>query len=171
MAAPNGRVFVAGLLSMVLPGLRQLYVGARRRGLVLLGVTAAALLGLLLLVGEASVASIDRRLVAVVLSVNLGLLGLRLFAVLDVWRGSAVGLAALAALTAAPHVAAGWVTVRGYDVLESVFADEEPGDVLGGKLFLKVPLPRWVAKDAWEVALVEQLGPGEARALEASFTT
>ena len=28
--------------------------------------------------------------------------------------------------TAAPHVAAGYLTVRGYSVLESVFADEEP---------------------------------------------
>ena len=39
----------------------------------------------------------------------------------------------MVALTAAPHVAAGYVAVRGYDVLDSVFADEEPGDVLASR--------------------------------------
>jgi LCP family protein required for cell wall assembly len=39
-----------------------------------------------------------------------------------------------------PHVAAAYVAVRGYGVLESVFADEEPTDVLGdSSLFLAFP--------------------------------
>jgi LCP family protein required for cell wall assembly len=161
-------VVVASILSMLLPGTGQLYQGARRRGLALLGLTAVALLALLTLAGRAPL-SVDRTLVAAVLAANLALLALRLFAVLDVWRGGVLGLAVLATLTAAPHVAAGWVTVRSYDVLESVFAEEEPSDVLHRSLLLGgIPLPRWVARDTWELALVERLGPGEAAPLERS---
>ena len=160
-------MLVASILSMLLPGAGQIYVGARRRGVVLLGLTAVALLVLLALAGWAPL-SVDRTLVAAVLVADLALLALRLFAVLDVWRGGVAGLVLLAALTAAPHVAAGWVTVRSYDVLESVFADEEPTDVLHQGLFASssIPLPRWVASDGWDVALVEQLGPGEVAPLE-----
>ena len=166
MASPSRRL-AAGFLSMLLPGAGQLFLGARRRGLVLLGLTAVALLALLALAGWAPL-TVDRTLVAAVLAADLALLALRLFAVLDVWRGGIAGIAALAALTAVPHVAAGYVTVRSYDVLESVFADEEPTDVLHRELLLArtVPLPRWVARDAWEVALVERLGPGEIAPLE-----
>ncbi len=165
-----GRI-VASVFSMLLPGAGQLYVGERRRGLVLLGATALVLLGLIVLAGQAQFASVDRRLVAVLLAVDLTLLALRLFAVLDVWRGSAVGVAVLVALTAAPHVAAGWVTVRGYSVLEEVFADTEPCGTAcdRGAVLLSqdvVPLPAWVPKDAWEVALVERLGPGEVAPLD-----
>jgi LCP family protein required for cell wall assembly len=174
MAEPTGRRFVAGLLSLALPGLGQLYVGARRRGLVLLGITAA---GLLLLLAASSVDwvwGIDRKLVALLLALDLLLLAFRLFAVADAARGTwAIGFTALLALTALPHVAAGWVTVRGYDVLENVFADEEPcgtacdrGAVLLSQVV--VPLPEWVPKDAWEWALVERLGPGEVAPLERS---
>jgi LCP family protein required for cell wall assembly len=161
---------VASVLSMVVPGAGQLYVGSARRGLVLLGLTAALVGAVLALAASASLA-VDRELVAVVLGANLALLGLRLFAVLDVWRGGLLGIVLLAALTAAPHVWAGYVTVRGYDVLTTVFADEEPcgtacdrGDVL---LAARPQLPGWVPKDPWEWALVERLGPGEVAPLEA----
>jgi LCP family protein required for cell wall assembly len=170
MASPARRL-VAGLLSMLLPGAGQLYVGARRRGLVLLGLTSALVLLLLIAAAWAGQPGIDHRLLAVLLALDLALLAFRLFAVLDASRGAwATGLAALAALTAAPHVAAGWVTLRSYDVLESVFADEEPTDVLHRDLFLArtIPLPRWVARDSWEVGLVERLGPGEIAPLERS---
>ena len=174
MAEPTGRRFVAGLLSMLLPGLGQLFVGARRRGLILLAASGLALTGLAALVaGAGGSFGIDRKLVAAVLVADAALLALRLFAVLDASRGGwALGLAVLAALTAAPHVAAGWVTVRSYDVLDSVFADEEPcgtacdrGDVLLSHRV--VPLPERVPKDAWEWALVERLGPGEIAPLRA----
>jgi LCP family protein required for cell wall assembly len=173
MLAPASRRFAAGVLSMLVPGTGQLYLGAKRRGLVLLGVTAVFLVFLLIVADRAQLASIDRRLVAAVLAVDVALLGLRLFAVVDASRGGwAVGLAVLVALTAAPHVAAAWITVRSYDVLESVFADEEPcgtacdrGTVLLSHVV--VPLPAWVPKDAWEWALVERLGPGEVAPLEA----
>ena len=176
MAAPTGRGLLAGFLSMLVPGAGQLYAGARRRGLVLLGLTGAALLGLLALTSWLAADhlwGVDRRLVAAVLAVDLALLGLRLFAVVDASRGGwAVGLAVLVALTAAPHVAAAWVTVRSYDVLDSVFADEEPCGTAcdrGSVLLAHVvrPLPEWVPKDAWEWALVERLGPGEVAPLEA----
>jgi len=70
-------------------------------------------------------------------------------------------------------VAAGWVTVRSYGVLESVFADVEPCGTAcdRGAVLLAhyvVPLPQWVPKDAWEWALVERLGPGEVAPLERS---
>ena len=160
---------MASLLSLLLPGAGQLYAGARRRGVVLLGLTAAVLLGAVALAAAWPTGVVDRRLVAVVLSVDLALLAVRLFAVVDAWRGGAIGLAALATLTAAPHVAAGYVTVRSYSVLERVFAAEEPEDRLGGQgLFLSVPLPRYVAPDTWELALVERLGPGEVAPLERS---
>ena len=160
---------MASLLSLLLPGAGQLYAGARRRGIVLLGVTTALLVGAVALAAAWPAGVVDRRLVAVVLSVDLALLAVRLFAVVDVWRGGAIGLAALAALTAAPHLAAGYVTVRSYSVLERVFAAEEPEDRLGGQgLFLTVPLPRYVAPDTWELALVERLGPGEVAPLERS---
>ena len=161
---------------MVLPGAGQLYVGARRRGFILLGVTGVALLAALVLgswISVDAVWGVDRRLVATILAVDLALLAFRLFAVVDVSRGSwAAGLAVLVVLTAAPHVAAGYLTVRGYSVLENVFADEEPcgtacdrGNVLLSHVV--VPLPQWVPKDAWELALVERLGPGEVAPLEA----
>jgi LCP family protein required for cell wall assembly len=173
MLAPASHRFAAGVLSMLVPGTGQLYLGAKRRGLVLLGLTAVFLVFLLVVVDRAQLGSIDRRLVAAVLAVDVALLGLRLFAVVDASRGGwAVGLAVLVALTAAPHVAAAWITVRSYDVLESVFADEEPcgtacdrGTVLLSHVV--VPLPAWVPKDAWEWALVERLGPGEVAPLEA----
>ena len=155
---------------MLLPGAGQLYAGARRRGLVLLALTAATLLGLLLLASRLSV-DVDARIVALALGVNATLLALRLFAVVDVWRGGVAGLVLLAALTAAPHVWAGWVTVRGYDVLTTVFADEEPCGTAcdrGGVLLVAPPqLPEWVPKDPWEWALVERLGPGEVAPLRA----
>jgi len=166
----RGRV-VASVLSLLLPGAGQLYAGARRRGLVLLGVTALLAIGVVALASVWPNDVVDRRLVALLLAVDLALLALRLFAVLDVWRGGAVGLTALAALTAAPHLAAGYVTVRGYSVLENVFADEEPDDVMRdrGLIFTALPpLPRYVAPDSWELALVERLGPGEALPLDRS---
>ena len=163
MVATARRRVVAGLLSMLVPGLGQLYLGARRRGLILLGGAALAVLDVLGLAAWWSIDVVDGRLVAGLLALDLTLLALRLFAVADAWRGGITVLALLAALTAAPHVAAGWMTVRGYAVLEEVFADEEPGNVLRGKeLFLEPPLPRWVAKDAWDVTLVERLATRES---------
>jgi LCP family protein required for cell wall assembly len=171
---------VAGLLSMLLPGAGQLYDGARRRGLVLIGLSVLALGVLLALAAAGAFSGLDRRLVAAVLAIDVGLLALRLYAVVDAWRGGRalhvhVALVALAALTTAPHIAAGYVTVRSYSVLERVFADDEPRDVLpaNGGLFLARrefdALPaRYPLLDPWEHVLARRLGPGEARPLAGS---
>ncbi|MBA2463135.1 MAG: LCP family protein [Actinobacteria bacterium] len=177
MAAPRHTPVLAAFLSMLLPGLGQLALGARRRGALLLGISALLLLALL---GAAAwlpgSLSIDRRLVASLVALDLAVLALRLFAVLDAGRtgrapATRVAVAAIAAVTVMPHVALGYVAVRGYDVLETVFADEEPGDVLTARgLFLarEPVLPRFVGRDTWELSLAERLGPGEARPLERS---
>ena len=171
MAAPRRGPIVAGLLSLAVPGAGQILVGRRRLGLALLAASVLAALAVVALVSWWQPA-IDRRLVAAVLTVDVALLALRGYAVVDALRGGrAAILVVLVALTAAPHVAAAYLTVRSYGVLERVFADEEPKDVLGGNgLFLEhtVPLPRFVPKDAWELALVERLGPGEVAPLEQS---
>jgi len=149
------RPLTAGFLSMLLPGAGQLYLGLRRRGALLLGL--AALAGVLLLAVAAArpdevVGSLDRRVLAWFLVADAALLALRIFAVVDAWQAGTArrttllaGLAALVALTAAPHVAAGWVAVRGYGVLDAVFADAEPADVLpasGGVLLAAPPAQR-----------------------------
>jgi LCP family protein required for cell wall assembly len=175
MAAPPRRGLVAGLLSLLVPGAGQLYAGSRRLGIVLLGLTAGWLVALAgLALSADAVWGVDRKVLALLLAVDLLLLGVRVFAVVDASRGGwAVGVAALVALTSAPHVAAAWMTVRSYRVLENVFADEEPcgtacdrGAVLLSHVV--VPLPESVPKDAWEWALVERLGPGEVAPLENS---
>jgi LCP family protein required for cell wall assembly len=168
MARWTWKRVTAGFLSMLVPGAGQVYAGARRRGAVLLAVSAAltVVLVALLVARPLGLAAsvVDRRVVAAILLANLALLGFRLFAVVDAWRlgraaasGLAIaGLAVVAAATAAPHVAAGYVTVRGYDVLDTVFADEEPRDVLGGgALFISArpvrPLP--VPRRPWPLGI------------------
>jgi LCP family protein required for cell wall assembly len=133
---------VAASLSLLVPGAGQLYAGARRRGFVLLGIAAALCLGVLAVLATGplglALSLLGRPLLAAVLIANLGFLALRVFAVVDAWRVSArvttgagaVALAALAALATAPHIAVGYAAVRGYSTLETVFADEEPRDVL-----------------------------------------
>ena len=54
-----------------------------------------------------------------------------MFAVVDAGRSAApLFVAALVVLTVAPHAAAGYLAVRSYTVLDRVFANEEPRDVL-----------------------------------------
>ena len=146
----RGRV-VAALLSMLVPGAGQIYRGARRPGLLLLGVTAFLAVGAVALVAarpEGVTATLTGgRALGALLVANLALLAFRLFALVDAWRrglgvASGLAVAALAVLvgvTALPHVAAGYVTVRGYGVLESVFAEEEPRDVLPSRGLFLVP--------------------------------
>ncbi|MBA2476189.1 MAG: hypothetical protein H0V40_09585, partial [Actinobacteria bacterium] len=144
---------LAGLLSLLLPGAGQVYAGARRRGLVLVAVTvglgaAASLLLVTRPLGLAASAG-GRRVIAALLLADVALLAFRLFAIVDAWRRpgrpsrpASLALFALATVAALPHVAAGYVAVRGYGVLESVFADEEPRDVLPARgLFLVPPVP------------------------------
>jgi LCP family protein required for cell wall assembly len=139
-----GRRVTAGLLSLALPGAGQLYLGARTRAASLLaasgalGVAAAALV--LLRPVDLLDAAVRRETLLALLAVNVAVLALRLFAVVDAWRLAGVrraaGVPALAALgllmavTAAPHLATAYYAIRGYDALDAVFADEQPRDVL-----------------------------------------
>src|SRR3954465_7564546 len=114
---------------VLVPGLGQFILGAYRRALVLLGVTGA--------IGLASAAVVrahpsrDTPLLVSILVLDLALLGLRVFAVVDAGRSTAPAfVAALVVLTVAPHAAAGYLAVRSYTVLDRVFASEEPRDVL-----------------------------------------
>src|SRR5215210_2353990 len=127
---------------MLVPGLGQLFVGAYRRAVVLLGLTA--------LVAAAAVTvalahpALDLRLLVTILTLDAALLCLRLFAVVDAGRAAApVFVAAVLLLTAAPHAAAGYLAVRSYTVLDHVFAREEPRDVLpsNGVFLSDAPAP------------------------------
>jgi polyisoprenyl-teichoic acid--peptidoglycan teichoic acid transferase len=133
---------VAGVLSVLLPGAGHLYAGARRRGLVLLCLSAALLGTAVALVAVRPVgleAVLDTRALGVLLALNAVVFAFRLFAVVDSWRAvpgpapaaAVTLLAAFGMLAAVPHLAVGYVTVRGYVVLDSVFADEEPADAPG----------------------------------------
>lgn len=53
-----------------------------------------------------------------------------------------ISLVVLAFLTAAPHALLGWGTYLTYDTIETVFADEEPGDVLSPEV-LAASLSVW----------------------------
>ena len=150
MGGRSGKALLAAALSLVVPGAGQLYLGERRRALVLFALFAACCAAALVVVGvgrELALSSVGRTLLVVLLLADAAVLGLRLFAILDAGRGAiasrvaAVALVVLAAAAAVPHVAAAYVAVRGYSVLDAVFASEEPKDVLGhGQLLLAGPL-------------------------------
>jgi LCP family protein required for cell wall assembly len=171
----TARRLVAGLLSMLVPGAGQLYRGARRRGFILCGLSAVLLVGMLVLPPWHSFAAIDRELLAFLLALNVALLAFRVYAVVDAWAAGRalhvhVLLVALVALTAAPHVAAAYVTVRSYTVLERVFADAEPNDVLAsnGVFLVRRGPAHYPLRDPWEHVLSRRLAPGEARPLSES---
>jgi LCP family protein required for cell wall assembly len=150
MGGRSGKALLAAALSLVVPGAGQLYLGERRRALVLFALFAACCAAALVVVGigrELALSSVGRTLLVVLLLADAAVLALRLFAILDAGRGAiasrvaAVALAVLAIAAAAPHLAAAYVAVRGYSVLDAVFASEEPKDVLGGgPLLLAGPL-------------------------------
>jgi polyisoprenyl-teichoic acid--peptidoglycan teichoic acid transferase len=141
MSGRTGKPLAAAALSLLVPGGGQLYRGERRRAgtmfavwaLVSVAATAAVL---------AALSAVGPALLIALLVGNAAVLAVRVFAILDASRGAAsrlaaVALAGLLGIAAAPHVAAGYVAVRGYGVLDSVFAEDEPVDVLGtGGLFL-----------------------------------
>ena len=148
MSERSRQALVGAVLSALVPGIGQLYMGARRRGFVLLGIW-------IVLCGAALAAvtrpetflflDIGPWLLAAVLAANVAVGAYRVLALLDAGRSAAsragvATLAALSALAVAPHVALGYATVRGYSVLDDVFADSEPGDVFGSRgIFLVVP--------------------------------
>jgi LCP family protein required for cell wall assembly len=146
---PRGRALLAALLSCLLPGAGQLYLGYRRRGVAMLVVTVLCLavaVGLWRQPTAVSEMLVQPRALLALLVADLGLLVFRIVAVLDAyllatrerrpapaypgsrrWRqGAAVGLAAVVALTAFPHGAAAYYDLQAYDLLTSVFSGEDP---------------------------------------------
>ena len=148
MSGRSRQALVGAALSALVPGVGQLYVGAYRRGLVLLGIWVALCAATFaVLARPESLLSLEvgPALLVAVLLVNLAIGGYRVFVLVDAGRGAAsrasvATIVVLAALVALPHVALGYVAVRGYTVLDTVFADEEPGDVLSANgIFIVVP--------------------------------
>ncbi len=168
------RAFVAGALSALVPGMGQLYAGAGRRGLLMLALTlalcaaglGAALQGTISLLRLA----VQPSVLLALLAVDALLLAFRAHCTLDAYRGArrervaagrrqgpasarALVVLVLLAFVAAPHVYAAYLDWRSYDVLTSVFADEEPDDVgLSG-------VPEWAAPHLDTSASVEDPEP------------
>ena len=153
------RPFLSGLLSVVLPGTGQLYAGRPRRGLAILLLAVSAVAAAAWYAGPHAAALADE---LVSLDVLLGLLVvngviflLRFWIVADAYgiaarkrrralgRSSAfvagMSLVALAFLTAVPHAVLGWGTYLAYDTIETVFAKEEPTDVLSEAFLTATP--------------------------------
>jgi LCP family protein required for cell wall assembly len=134
---------------MIIPGAGQAFAGAWRRGLVLFALFAFGAMPVLVVAAvpvRTAAWLLEGRLLPAALAVNIFLLALRLFAALDAWRigplaksvPALTAAGAIAVLTATPHVAAGYVTVRSEVTLQRVFADEEPSDVLPARgVFLR----------------------------------
>jgi polyisoprenyl-teichoic acid--peptidoglycan teichoic acid transferase len=147
---PRGRSrrpLIAALLSCLVPGAGQLYLGHRRRGTLMLTVTVLCLaVGVGFWTEPAAVSRmlVQPRALLALLVADLGLLGFRVVAVLDAYllatrtgrrgprasggwrRGTAAGLAAIVLVTAAPHAAAGLYGLQAYDLLTSVFSGQDP---------------------------------------------
>jgi polyisoprenyl-teichoic acid--peptidoglycan teichoic acid transferase len=143
------RALIAALLSAILPGAGQLYLGRRRRGwLMLLIVALLAVAALVLwLRGPGDLLDLLLRPTVLIglLAADGALLVLRLLCVGDAYRlgrvavgrargrlagrlGAFAAMTAIVAVTAAPHAAAGYYDLQAHSLLTTVFA-EEPTEV------------------------------------------
>jgi polyisoprenyl-teichoic acid--peptidoglycan teichoic acid transferase len=130
---------LAALLSALVPGLGQLYAGRRRAGTVALATTALLLLAVLAAVrlGPIGLAGLLLRPAVLVglLALDLGVALLRLGCVVDAFRSAQlrrgpppggryaaplVGLAVIASVTVAPHLAAGYYDLQASRLLRSI---------------------------------------------------
>jgi polyisoprenyl-teichoic acid--peptidoglycan teichoic acid transferase len=141
----RGRPLVAALLSCLVPGVGQLYLGYRRRGVAMLVVTVLCLAVGVGLWSEPTALSrmlLQPRALLALLVADVGLLLFRVVAVLDAYllarrdgrqgpaeagwrRAAAAGLVVIVALTAAPHAAAAFYDLEAHDLLTSVFSGED----------------------------------------------
>jgi polyisoprenyl-teichoic acid--peptidoglycan teichoic acid transferase len=140
------RRLIAALLSCLVPGAGQLYLGRRRRGVAMLAVTALCLAVAVRLWSEPAAVSrmlLQPRALLAILVADIGLFVFRVVAVLDAyvlaarggWRtrtaapgrrpAAAIGLAAIVLLTAVPHAAVAYYDLQAHDLLTSVFAGED----------------------------------------------
>jgi LCP family protein required for cell wall assembly len=149
---PTRRPLFAALLSCLLPGAGQLYLGRRRRGWAMLAVTVGCLalaVGLLSEPTALSRMAVQPGALLALLVADVGLLVFRAVAVVDAYllasrgrvltpprqlrRAAAAGLAGILALTAAPHAAAAFYDLQAYDLLTTVFAGSDPGWKASGR--------------------------------------
>jgi polyisoprenyl-teichoic acid--peptidoglycan teichoic acid transferase len=141
-----GRALIAALLSCLVPGAGQVYLGYRRRGTAMLVVTALCLAVAVAFWSDPTAVSsmlVQPRALLALLVADLGLLVFRMVAVLDAYllgtrggrtetaasgwrRGAAVGLAAIVVLTTVPHAAVAYYDLQAHDLLTSVFAGGDP---------------------------------------------
>ncbi|MGH2534979.1 MAG: hypothetical protein ACRDJW_22185 [Thermomicrobiales bacterium] len=136
---------LAAALSAVAPGAGQIYLGRRRRGVVMLVPTlllACAALILWRLDPFQVLAWLVRPEVLVALLVaDLVVLAFRVFAVLDAYRGrrtrrvvQTIALALLLLLTAAPHAALGYYDVLTLDAIVKVFPSDDGTPGVGDRV-------------------------------------
>jgi LCP family protein required for cell wall assembly len=155
---PRGRLrrarrpLFAALLSFLLPGAGQLYLGRRWRGWAMLLVTAGCVtmaVGLLSDPTALSRMAVEPGALLALLLADVGLLVFRVVAVVDAYllatrgrvltspgqvrRFTAAGLAGILALTAAPHAAAAFYDLKAYDLLTSVFSGSDHGWKASGR--------------------------------------
>jgi LCP family protein required for cell wall assembly len=158
------RPLFAALLSCLLPGAGQLYLGRRRRGSAMLAVTVLCLamaVGVLSEPAALSRMAVQPGALLALLLADLGLLAFRAVSVVDAYllasrgrvlsaprrlrRAAAAGLAGILLLTAAPHAAAAFYDLQAYDLLTSVFSGSDPGwhasgrGAGGGRLITAIP--------------------------------
>ena len=146
------RPFLSGLLSLLLPGAGQIYSGRPVRGTVMLVaamLASAAAAGVATRDAHALITLLAREdVLRTLFALNAAVLVFRLWSVGDAYRIAAhtrrpprsragrlravAALVSLLCLTAVPHLVVGWALVTTTDTLETVFAEEEPRDVLGG---------------------------------------
>jgi TM2 domain-containing membrane protein YozV len=129
---------MAAVLSTILPGAGQLYIGRRGRGAAMLLVTAVIIAAMLALwaAGPVFVLKILVRpwVLAFLLAIDVVVLGLHLFVIEDAYRlagghlrSGRLMLALLFALTAAPHLVAGYYDLLTMDLLNDLFSGERAG--------------------------------------------
>jgi polyisoprenyl-teichoic acid--peptidoglycan teichoic acid transferase len=155
---PHGRPrrarkpLLAALLSCLLPGAGQLYLGRRRRGWAMIAVTVGCLAMAVGVLSEPTALSrmvVQPGALLALLVADIGLLVFRAVAVVDAYllasrgrarassrqlrRSAAAGLAGILALTAAPHAAAAFYDLQAYDLITTVFAGSDPGWKASGR--------------------------------------
>jgi polyisoprenyl-teichoic acid--peptidoglycan teichoic acid transferase len=179
--AGPGRAIAAGSLSLVVPGLGQLLLGARRRGWAMLGLTALLLLGAgwQRARGVASLLEllVQPRAIAALLVGNAAIAFFRLYATLDAFRAglgaatppatdrpgtlrTAGMLVSLSVAVVAPHVLAAHQTLALEETLAAVFADRQVASTdvasaspeAGGTV--DVDPGRWLEEDRFSVAVL-----------------
>jgi hypothetical protein len=134
----------AAMLSIALPGLGHLVIGERRRGLTLIGITAALVTIAIAFSPrdpfEALSLLVQPRNLAGLLVADVAIMAFRIFAVVDAYRcgqpavtsrprrrsAPLVAMALLVAITAAPHLAVAYYDLVTYQFLDRTFNRDAP---------------------------------------------